>query len=161
MILSIFIVAPHVDRHFIDGAGYRSFSIARFLEANSITCFLLGRCFLKFSSGSFSQKILQFPRIHNKTFFGFLSLLLNRHYIQTKHIGIFHRFSCLLAFLFFRPTLIYVNFLWAYPLMWFFLSNKVIVIDTHNYDPDWWDNLESNSITSFLLERCFFKSSLF
>ena len=132
MILSIFIVAPHVDRHFIDGAGYRSFSIARFLEANSITCFLLGRCFLKFSSGSFSQKILQFPRIHNKTFFGFLSLLLNRHYIQTKHIGIFHRFSCLLAFLFFRSintsqgsALFFIPFF----VQWLFLGGHLLTFD--------------------------------
>ena len=68
---SIFIVAPHVDRHFIDGAGYRSVSVARLLEANSITSFLLERCFFKSSSGSFSQNVLQLPRIHNKPFFGF------------------------------------------------------------------------------------------
>jgi len=151
---SIFIVAPHVDRHFIDGAGYRSVSVARLLEANSITSFLLERCFFKSSSGSFSQNVLQLPRIHNKPFFGFLSLLLNRHYIQTKHVGIFHRLSCLLVFLFFRPTLIYVNFLWAYPLIRFRLSNKIIVIDTHNYDPDWWDNLESNSKWSWEKRLC-------
>ena len=47
--------------------------------------------------------------------------------------------------LFFGTRIFYLHFLWSYPFLRSFVKNRILIIDTHNYDPDWWDNLESTS----------------
>ena len=142
---SILIFAPHLDFRFMDGASFRSASIAKYFTSLDHTSFFLQRSCLSISTLSFSIPVFKWFRMRNKLFYGILALILNRHYIQTKHIGLFCLFTCLLIRILFRPYFIYVNFLWAYPAIRFFNSGKVIVIDTHNYDPDWWENLDRTS----------------
>jgi len=142
---SILIFAPHLDFRFMDGASFRSASIAKYFTSLDHTSFFLQRSCLSIPTLSFSIPVFKWFRMRNKLFYGILALILNRHYIQTKHIGLFCLFTCLLIRILFKPYFIYVNFLWAYPAIRFFNSGKVIVIDTHNYDPDWWENLDRTS----------------
>jgi hypothetical protein len=70
---------------------------------------------------------------------------LGRHYIAEKHINLFIN-KILYAFIN-RASfdVLYLNFLWSYPSISKLVKNHVLVIDTHNFDPEWWNNLESYS----------------
>jgi hypothetical protein len=53
-----------------------------------------------------------------------------------------------------QPDLLYVNFLWAWDREWSPNENRRVVVDTHNYDPEWWGNLERGNANPLARLAC-------
>jgi hypothetical protein len=142
---SLFFLAHHWNLSLPDGAGYRAQSILRCLNRvfPKITVIqkglffvsIYGKVVCKFSFLSSNSKILT----------GILSLFLGTHYIQTKHIGWLTKIIIMFTCKRLNSDIFYVHFLWSYPSISSYTKRKILLIDTHNYDPDWWDNMEASS----------------
>jgi hypothetical protein len=141
--VKLFIFAPHLNPRLPDGAGFRAVSIwniLRFLFRQSCL-------FSRIEYSYFERDVLLFranlPHFSSKTSAALFSLFCFRHYIQTKHIGFFTKKFLRILLKKSQYRVFYIHFLWSYPSIARYTNNKVLVIDTHNYDPDWWDNLQA------------------
>lgn len=129
----------------MDGASFRSKTILSFLKNETNLLYALNRSAFEVFSHQKMVFFFRWFRFQCKTFSALKAFLLSRHYIQTKHVGFLFCFLCSFILLFLSPSIVYIHFLWSYPYVRLFGSGKSLVIDTHNYDPDWWDNLEASS----------------
>jgi len=151
--MKILLLAPHLDIRLMDGAGFRSLSILNLLaKDNSILS--IQRSSINLISASRNVSLFKWKRFYLKRFSAILALTFRSHYIQSKHIGLLYRLCLFLGNVSFSPDIVYIHFLWTFPFVRFFCSKRVVVVDTHNYDPDWWENLESTSRWSWEKRLC-------
>ena len=145
--MNLLYFAPHLTLSLMDGAGYRAISIYNLL--NIFYC-PSNRVFFTRKKVFFNKRnrlLLSFfiPIFQSKTLSAIFAFCFSQHYIQTKHINLFTWFFLFFANKFFRFNYLYIHFLWSFPVIKRFSCNSVLIIDTHNYDLDWWSNLENTS----------------
>ena len=143
--MNLLYLAPHFDSRAPDGAGSRSICILICLKDLFDNLFLITRRSAEHVTGGKVTFFFPFLYRHSKGVAAFKALLLRNHYVQTKHFTLFSVISLYFFILFFGTRIFYLHFLWSYPFLRSFVKNRILIIDTHNYDPDWWDNLESTS----------------
>ena len=142
---SLFFLAHHWNLSLPDGAGYRAQSILRCLNRvfPKITVIQKGLFFVSF----YGKVVCKFSFLsrNSKVLTGISSFFLGTHYIQTKHIGWLTKIIIMFTCKRLKSDFFYVHFLWSYPTISSYTKRKVLLIDTHNFDPDWWDNMEASS----------------
>jgi hypothetical protein len=153
--LDIFFFSSHLDRARLDGAGTRAFYLSKSFSSFFSYCASLekGRLCLLFDQRS--SNLFVWPTFSSKPFAAIKALLLRQNYIRAKHANFIIPFALYLIFRFFRPRFVYVHFIWGFPFFRALGRGKVLIIDTHNYDPQWWDNLSSNSKSMLSKRICF------
>ena len=143
--MNLFYFAPHLDKRFPDGAGFRASEIWNTL----FSAFKESVCFSRSSISVFKEKALHhyahLPTSSSKAFAACVSILFFKHYIQTKHIGLLTKTFVWFFLKTSKCNFYYIHFLWSYPFLALYCRQRILIIDTHNYDPDWWDNLEASS----------------
>ncbi|MEP6668272.1 MAG: glycosyltransferase [Chthoniobacter sp.] len=141
--MKLVILAPHCELPARDGAAIRSYEIARGLAAGmEETHFLAKRTTMNLPAGD----VQPFPGGERSSVLAALgSAVTATHYLVLKHMpgawqqAVAQRVGAL------QPDLIVVNFLWAWPLVAEIAGDARVFIDTHNFDPEWWNNLARHS----------------
>lgn len=145
--MNLFYYAPHWNSLFPDGAGHRADFTYKALTKikNFNSSILQTKNFIAFFENGNPRNFCKLPCFQTKIFFALVSLVFHFHYVETKHINFLNNIGTYLFF-FFKPcNFFYIHFLWSFPSVQRIAHRSLLVIDTHNYDPDWWDNLEANS----------------
>jgi len=142
--VNVFYYSSHFDRHFCDGAGFRACSIFSLLN-QKLNVSHIQRSSILCNNSACWPFFLKWYKPSFKTLYALIALITNQHYICAKHISFFTKFLIFLLNSFFVFDVYYIHFLWSFRSIKKHIKGKILVIDTHNYDPDWWDNLEASS----------------
>jgi hypothetical protein len=141
--MKLFVLAPHCELPARDGAAIRSLEIARGLSAGADeTFFLAKRVALMLPSGE-EQSMPGGERPSIVAALG--SAMSGKHYLVLKHMPAGWQQEVLEQIDAWKPDVIIVNFLWAWPMIAELAGPARVYIDTHNFDPEWWTNLSRNS----------------
>jgi glycosyltransferase involved in cell wall biosynthesis len=145
--MDLFFIAPHASHPPLDGASARSWGICQAVtslrQSNSVH-YLTKHSFLKVSSNNVHQ-IQAIDVDRSKTRSALQGLLLREHYLRVKHTPDEWINAALEELKKSSPNLLYIHFLWAVPSFLKAAKGCRLVVDTHNFDPEWWDNLASTS----------------
>lgn len=140
------ILAPHASHPPMDGASYRSWSIAREYGRARAGCYYFAKEeFLKILPDGRTEKLEVIQNRRGKNWCALRALVLGSHYLIEKHLPDAwtqqaHRWLAQI-----EPGMLFISFLWAWNKRWNEPPGIPIYIDTHNYDPEWWGNLKSSS----------------
>ncbi|MEM6822084.1 MAG: glycosyltransferase [Verrucomicrobiota bacterium] len=140
----LLVIAPHCLAPPRDGASLRAIEITRGFADREVECLFVGK------NGSLSfiseqaHEHESFAFSENKWKPALKSLIQGSHYLAEKHISAewLDRLDSIIQE--FQPDGYYLHFLWTYPKVSPLLGDKPIWIDTHNFDPEWWNNLSSH-----------------
>jgi glycosyltransferase involved in cell wall biosynthesis len=147
--MTITFIAPHASHPPLDGASARSWGIckaASSLKQGEYIHYYAKNSLLRVSSNE-EQQMRSIGADRSKTRSALQAFLLRQHYLRVKHTPSEWIKSALEELRKSSPDLLYIHFLWAAPS---FLKAAAsmgckLVLDTHNFDPEWWDNLASSS----------------
>jgi hypothetical protein len=142
----IVVLAPHASHPPMDGASYRSWSIAREFARTGLDCYYFAKEeFLKVLPDGRTEKIEAIHNNRGKNWGALRTLVMGSHYWVEKHMPdawatrAFQRVAQI------NPGTLFINFLFAWNNGWGVPSETSIFLDTHNYDPEWWSNLKRSS----------------
>ncbi len=131
--MKLLILAPHCELPARDGAAIRSFEIARGLAAGAEeTLFLAKKSAIALPSGE-EQPLPGGERSSVAAALG--SAVSATHYLVLKHMPGAWQQAVGARIREWRPDVIVVNFLWAWPLVAEIAGHARVFIDTHNFDP--------------------------
>jgi hypothetical protein len=142
----VVILAPHASHPPMDGASYRSWSIAKEYGRACPDCYYFAKEeFLKVLPDGTTQKLESVKSRQGKNWCALRALALGSHYLVEKHlpdswIRQAHRQMAQI-----KPAMLFISFLWTWNSRWVETPGMPIYIDTHNYDPEWWGNLKRSS----------------
>jgi hypothetical protein len=142
----IVILAPHASHPPMDGASYRSWSIAREFGRAGPDCYYFAKAnFFKVLPDGRTEKLESIQNNRGKNLSALRTVVLGSHYLVEKHLPDAwtrqtHRWLAQI-----KPGLLFISFLWTWNKRWIGPSGIPIYIDTHNYDPEWWGNLKRSS----------------
>ena len=142
----VLFISSHASHPPLDGASARSWGIckaAALLNASE-SFYLAKHQFLRVTASG-EVPLLDIRTDRSKSRTGIQALLQQRHYLEVKHTPRNWVMAALRAIKSHNPELLYINFLWAAPPFLNSARGKRLIVDTHNYDPEWWSNLESTS----------------
>jgi hypothetical protein len=142
----VVILAPHASHPPMDGASYRSWSIAREYNRARQDCYYFAKEeFLKILPDGRTEKIETIQNNRGKNWCALRTLVLGSHYWVEKHLPAawIRQADRWLARI--NPGTLFINFLFPWNHHWNVSAGTAIYIDTHNYDPEWWGNLKRSS----------------
>jgi hypothetical protein len=143
---SDFFLSPHALHPPMDGASARSWGICNAASSlNRAESIYLAKHQFISVSGTEATPFLQIKNNRSKTRTGIQALLQQRHYLEVKHTPRNWIRAALRTIEIYNPDLLYINFFWVTPPFLKTVRKRRLVVDTHNYDPEWWSNLESTS----------------
>lgn len=142
----VVILAPHASHPPMDGASYRSWSIAREFGRAGLDCYYFAKEeFLKVLPDGRTEKLDAIQNNRGKNWCALRALVRGSHYLVEKHLPDAwtrqaHRWLTQI-----KPGMLFISFLWTWNKQWGGPPGIPIYIDTHNYDPEWWGNLKRSS----------------
>ena len=141
----VVILAPNASHPPMDGASYRSWSIAKEFSRAGLECYYFTKEeFLKFLPDGSTEKIQSVRNNRGKNWAALRTLVLGSHYLVEKHLPRLWKRHAQQLLVKIKPNALFITFLWTWDKNWY--EPKIpLYLDTHNYDPEWWDNLRRSS----------------
>jgi hypothetical protein len=144
--MKVAFIAAHASHPPLDGASSRSWGICQALSAvtgNSCIYFAKHQFIKVTPTGNIPMQVILTDRSKSRS--ALQALLQQQHYLAVKHTPRSWVRATMNALQKEPPDLLYIHFLWAASHFLKIAQGKRLIVDTHNYDPEWWENLESTS----------------
>ncbi len=138
------------------GDAKRIYRLARGFWQNNIANLYLGRTFIQSSDEKIEFPPARQLREVNRTWNGLKAWLLRQHYNETKHCTRGWKQFVTPYLQDTKFNVVYVHFLFTYPLLADLLKNHIFVIDTHNSEWGWYRSFRDSSRNPLIKQVCNF-----
>jgi|GEM_PF-4306320 len=138
-------LGPHVRMPLREASSMRSYEMACSLGQENNPVWLAGKSAVWLMDGTRVQKIQRIFARNDKIGSALQAAWHGGHYLVYKHLSPEWCRAAVELLNQTQPETVIVSFLWAYPAFRNHLQGCRVLIDTHNYDPEWWRNFHSHT----------------